>query len=129
MERGGGGGEKGGRGEVEAADSAGERKEGTVEVDGEHIQPNLVGGMIEVQRLPVCRESPSRISKKWHDIPCLLCTYPVKGHTPQGSAAPRPVQTSCLPAHATREAHGSHPSRRPNRARGKAPETSTITDA
>ena len=51
-----GGEGKGGREELEVAEGAGERREGTVGADGEHIQPKLANAMIEV-KITGCREA------------------------------------------------------------------------
>ena len=106
---------KGGRGEMGTADSAGKRKERTVEVDGEHIQPNLARAMIEVKDYRCAVEAGQLAYQKQHDIPCLLVyvSFP-------GGQMPKPgaetLQTACLSHPRTREARKSPP-RRPNRVK------------
>ena len=99
---------KGGREEMGTADSAGKRKEGSVDVDGEHIQPNLARAMIEVKDYRCAVEAGHFANQKQHDIPCLLVYVSFqRGHMPNLGAETLP---NGVPAPPTEPAkHKSHP--------------------
>jgi len=89
---------KGGREEMGTADSAGKRKEGRVDVDGEHIQPNWVRAMIEVKDYRRAVEAGRLAYQKQHDIPCLLVYVCFQGaHMPNSGAETLPKSVPVHP--------------------------------
>ena len=109
---------KGGREGMGTADSAGKRKEGRVDVDGEHIHPNLARAMIEVKITGCAVEAGQLAHQNPYDISCLLVYVSFqRGHLPNFGA--ETLQRACLP---TREAHKiTPPCRHPNRTRPTDP--------